>query len=92
MSEKLERPYRYCLTCGRICLVAQDENLQEFHFSFPTNEEFVNCHGPFTNSTPPQAPVNWIDTVSEPSEDELVVMDENALSLLADFVGDQVQE
>lgn len=36
----------------------------------------------------PDLPENWIDTVSEPSPEELALMDEAAALLLADILGE----
>lgn len=94
MNEKLQKPFRYCLSCGIVTLVAVDEEFQEFHFHMESDwnkdanwlkEKFIYCFGPFVNVAPPEFPGNWIDTVSEPSPFEFGIMDENAALLLADF-------
>lgn len=76
----------YCLTCGRI--VSLFPGNIEWHFGdVPNEEDFgaAQCYGPFTNSIPPQLPENWNEVLTDPSNEELELMDENAKSLLFDL-------
>ena len=78
----------YCLTCGRI--VSLFPGTVEWHFGDfeqRSEEDYgpAQCYGPFTNSTPPQLPDNWNEILTDPSAEELEVMDENAGLLLFDL-------
>lgn len=75
---------RYCLSCERICVVL-DTNITWHFADVKDGDEPVECYGPFTTSTPPEIPENWVDFVVEPSEDELIEMDMNAEVLLAEL-------
>ena len=91
MSE-LTYPYRYCIKHERIVSVVNgwDETvypLGDYCVHFGADVEFPDwpCHGPFTTSFPPEDHrLNW-DRMDEPSVEELEQMNENALSLRADF-------
>lgn len=49
-------------------------------------ENFIYPECVIVSSPPPDLPEDWIDSVSEPSPDELVVMNRNARLLLDDFL------
>ena len=78
----------YCLECGEWVFFSDG-----WHLKSMTRDEFGNwdvewCDAEnYTNSAPPEFGMSdeWVDSLVEPSEDELLIMDMDAEMLLSDF-------
>lgn len=83
--------FRYCLTCGRIVAV-MDENADMHTVVWTDGDEygcetFIElCYGPFTMSTPPDNfDPDWDVNLEEPSQEELAEMNLEAERLLQEL-------
>jgi hypothetical protein len=77
----------YCFHCEEMV----DSFTDQFH-TYPKwmdedLQEEMFCDGPLYTSAPPELDMSdeWVDSLIDPSEDELILMDMDAEMLLSDF-------
>jgi len=82
----------YCLIHGKYVSTLIGLSGENHSYMIPSDfgsfgMEYVVCRRPFVSCPPPEFDMSdeWVDSLVDPSEDELLMMDMDAEMLLSDF-------
>ena len=81
---------KYCIECEELVEV-NDETLyseDSFHYNVLANGDWMICRGWIVDNAPTFIPDGWQDLLVEPDEQEMLLMDRAAESLLLDFINE----